>query len=1164
MPRRRIGPGAAAGASTVFAFAAGLLANLATAQWTWTIGAALLVLVVMWAGLEVWKANGGPAGPTPAAAPPTGSAAVAPASDEALATRVPWMAPPADGIIERPEIGAALLAALLAPEAGEVSLVTALRGAGGFGKTTLAAWAAHRPELRTRFPGGLLWITLGQGLHGAELAERINDLSASLTGIRPNLTDPDAAGAELGRLLDQAGRPVLLVVDDLWEPAQLRPFRYGGRSCTRLITTRVAAAVPDGGVQLSVDAMTGGQARRMLTDRIPELTPEDADRMANAAGCWPVLLRLLHGALRQRVARGQPVTDAARDTTASLEQHGPAVFDAARPSHRSQAVAATIDASLDLLPDEDREHYLDLAIFPEDVDIPVQVLRLLWPGTHVERWCEDVAGLGLVADYRLDAPGPRVVLHDVVRAYLLTRRGPDEHAAAHRRLLDAAAGLLGTAAAGRGAWWHLPDEQDYLWRYLAYHLAAVGRPDELDELVVDLRWVEARTRRAGSVVGALVDLRRTETDVPRILRRVLEQSAPILGPVDPPGALGSTILGRVTGVPGLDAVATAYRATLPIPRLEPARPYPDRPDPSRAHRTGHLGQQTSCAFSPDGTEMLTASLDGTARVWDLATSTERLVLTGHVGGLWACAYSPDGSWLATASDDGTARLWDSAEGRVAKVLAGHVGPVHDCAFTTDGTVLATVGHDGTVRLWRVADGSEMAVLRGHSSPVWSCALSADGSALATADDDGEVRVWDLPSGRERTTRADLGERLRDCAFLPGGDRLVTVGRRGRVAVSDLAAHAGPQVLASVGDWLWSCAVSPDGSLVAAGDQRGVLRLWRTSDGTEARVINAQMGQIRGCTFSSDGRLIATVGLDEACRVWDLATGAETATLTGQTPFVHCAFSRDGAWLATTDRRTVYLRHADAHHGPGSGSAAFRDGVRGTAFSPDGGTLAITGRDGPVRLRAVPGLASSGELAGHDGGTISCAFSPDGRLIATAGADGLVRLWRTGDFGCAGTLAGHSGRVTNCDFSPDGTRLATVGADGTVRLWDVASGSEYALSRGHTDSTSECAFSPDGSRIATTSDDGTVRLWKVAAGLEPEHVLDAHVGWVEPCCFSPDGELVATGGWDRTLRIWDAATGVCLCATRLGGDVLGIAWHPSGDWLCLVGSGGLYDVAYRAR
>jgi hypothetical protein len=63
-----------------------------------------------------------------------------------------------------------------------------------------------------------------QEVHGADLAERINDLAVTLGGQRPAISDPDVAGAELGRLLEDRG-PVLLVIDDVWNPAQLRPNR---------------------------------------------------------------------------------------------------------------------------------------------------------------------------------------------------------------------------------------------------------------------------------------------------------------------------------------------------------------------------------------------------------------------------------------------------------------------------------------------------------------------------------------------------------------------------------------------------------------------------------------------------------------------------------------------------------------------------------------------------------------------------------------------------------------------------------------------------------------------------------------------------------------------------------------------------------------------------
>ena len=168
-------------------------------------------------------------------------------------------------------------------------------------------------------------------------------------------------------------------------------------------------------------------------------------------------------------------------------------------------MAATVEASLTLLDQADRERYLDLAIFPEDVDVPLTVLSLLWPGHRVDALCEELVGLGLAADYRLDPPGPRLVVHDVMRAYLQTRRSPAEHAQAHQRLVDAAAALA-PAHQPPLPWWLLPADAAYLWRYLPYHLHHGGRDEDLAELVGELRWVEAKTARFGSVVAVEADL----------------------------------------------------------------------------------------------------------------------------------------------------------------------------------------------------------------------------------------------------------------------------------------------------------------------------------------------------------------------------------------------------------------------------------------------------------------------------------------------------------------------------------------------------------------------------------------------------------------------------------------------------------------------------------
>jgi WD40 repeat protein len=95
----------------------------------------------------------------------------------------------------------------------------------------------------------------------------------------------------------------------------------------------------------------------------------------------------------------------------------------------------------------------------------------------------------------------------------------------------------------------------------------------------------------------------------------------------------------------------------------------------------------------------------------------------------------------TASKDGTARLWSLIEGKELRSLAGHEGPVQFAAFSPDGSQVVTAGIDRTARTWDSTTGKELFHVTGHDDLLYSAVFSPDGKWILTASADLSARIW---------------------------------------------------------------------------------------------------------------------------------------------------------------------------------------------------------------------------------------------------------------------------------------------------------------------------------------------------------------------------------------------------------------------------------------
>src|SRR3546814_10642435 len=124
-------------------------------------------------------------------------------------------------------------------------------------------------------------------------------------------------------------------------------------------------------------------------------------------------------------------------------------------------------------------------------------------------------------------------------------------------------------------------------------------------------------------------------------------------------------------------------------------------------------------------------------------------MEGHEFGVNALAFLPGDRQAVSASVDETVRLWDLASGRELAVLRGHEGPVLAVAVSPDGRWAASGGIDGAINLWQIDERRVVASTHGHGAQVWALAFTPAGRRLPP-DREG------VASGKGWSDRVNLG------------------------------------------------------------------------------------------------------------------------------------------------------------------------------------------------------------------------------------------------------------------------------------------------------------------------------------------------------------------------------------------------------------------------
>jgi eukaryotic-like serine/threonine-protein kinase len=482
----------------------------------------------------------------------------------------------------------------------------------------------------------------------------------------------------------------------------------------------------------------------------------------------------------------------------------------------------------------------------------------------------------------------------------------------------------------------------------------------------------------------------------------------------------------------------------------------------------------TAAFSPDGKwiasgsgnlAVLAPTEPGRLRIWDSATGKLHLEFKGHTSWITGLAFSPDGQQLASASVDRSIRIWDINSGLELRRLKGHQDWIKETRYSPDGQKLASLGRDRTVRLWDTQTGSESSMIRSSFGELGGIAFHPSGQRLATAEMTelnaatspeqltAQVKIWDIT--REQTHREyrETNCIIATVAFSPNGkwmayglNHLLTPGSLPVVVLVDIS---NGQVLQRIrpdngyfGSGISRIVFSPDSQTLAALSPPHDVFIWAVPSGQQLLYFMANTESHSALAYSPDGQLLAVGGRS----ICDRSTGRlkyEIPVNADGTRHYAVAFSADGRYLAKAGSSTWDGRISDGQE---------------------------------TTLVKLCEVRSGNELFTVTGGGFCVAYSPDGNQLA-AGGDGIIKVFNSHTGALMTTFRGHTGPVNDVVYSHDGRRLVSVGADRNIKIWNLSGGGEILTLRNHTAPVISLAFSPDDRFLASCSEDGTLKLWE---------------------------------------------------------------------------------------
>nr|XP_006814872.1 PREDICTED: apoptotic protease-activating factor 1-like [Saccoglossus kowalevskii] len=689
-----------------------------------------------------------------------------------------------------------------------------------------------------------------------------------------------------------------------------------------------------------------------------------------------------------------------------------------------------------------QRRFLDFALFPDDTNVPFNVLHKLWVDGDEDQLENDLDILtesSLISCTTNQDGKESYKVHDLVlqyaqhkfedvlgkgslyqrQCYLIDQYRDD----CNRQDLSCPKqpNSLHEIHAEDGKddvfpWWKIHSD-GYIYTHLVHHLMKAGFDKEVRLLLISYQWIKTKLTHT-DIASVISDYEQyfklkyvdESTD---IMYAALTFTAPVVAKHN--DQLPNQLLGSLVDVdnPEVNVIVEQINNDLKSSKsncLLPLTSCLTQPGGYLKRSIGDNRATVLCVgFTHDNKQILAGFGTGGYKsahvlVIDVATGREKILgkeVDHHKGLVFDLAIHPKDMFVVTASFDHTLKIWSLySDFEKVKTLTGHTGYLYCVSMSSDGKFAVSAGQDKTIKKWNLKKNVCTLTIGGHEGTIRQVCITSQGDKVISGSEDGKVRVCCLDNGTI-LHEYDSHVQLVFCIAVTRNDKqVITVGTDNAAKVLDLESGQLQFELQGHCKEIISCTTSKDDRHIFTGGAEGVIRMWSLQSGTEERVFHGHAERVRYIAISPNGKLMASGSEDCSLKIWDCDIDSSKIVPNQQ-------------------------GHTSA--------------VSAIALSANGKMAATASHDSTVRIWDLASYSSIHTLFGHSD-IISCITIADALSCVISGSsDKTIRIWnmKIGEL-CGEPLIGHRYMVTAVHATTyKGKDILLSGScDNIIILWDI--------------------------------------------------------------------------------------------------------------------------------